>query len=88
VSNQMIKVYGTHWCGDCVRARSVLDKNKVSYEWINIDVDKEGEKISFSLNKGMRSVPTIVFPDGSHLVEPTENQLMLKIKGSLNLTLP
>ena len=81
MSDQLIIVYGTRWCGDCVRTRYYLDNNQIPYQWINIDTDKGAERIVLELNHGMRSVPTIIFPDGSHLVEPTEQQLERKIKG-------
>jgi mycoredoxin len=51
----------------------------VSYRFINIDQDKKGEQFVLSANRGMRSVPTILFPDGSVLVEPTNRQLADKL---------
>jgi len=70
-----IKVYGSQWCGDTLRALRILDKRNIAYEWIDIDRDKSGEKIVKNLNNGYRSVPTIVFPDESILVEPSNQQL-------------
>jgi glutaredoxin-like protein len=72
-------VYGTIWCGDCKRARSFLDRNQVAYRWINIDADREGEAYVRKVNGGNRSVPTILFPDGSILVEPSNDQLAEKL---------
>ena len=70
-----IIVYGTTWCGDCVRVRRFFDHNNITYHWVDIDQDKRGEEFVFSTNHGMRSVPTIVFGDGSILVEPSEGEL-------------
>lgn len=82
-----ITVYATEWCGDCRRARRFFDRNQVEYSYINIDVDKEGEQFVIRTNKGMRSVPTIVFEDGSILVEPSNqalaNKLGLKLSSPL-----
>ncbi len=72
-------IYGTNWCGDCRRTQRFLQDNQVSYKFINIDLDKKGEQFVLSANRGMRSVPTIVFPDGSILVEPTNRQLTEKL---------
>ena len=69
-------IYATGWCGDCTRARRFFDKHKIVYTWVDIDRDEKGEEFVLMTNKGMRSVPTIVFPDGSILVEPSD--LMLK----------
>lgn len=79
-----IKVYGTRWCGDTRRALRIFDKRKVPYQWIDIDQDKQGEKIVKDINNGNRSVPTIVFPDESVLVEP-RNETLIKKFDSLGL---
>jgi mycoredoxin len=73
-----IVIYGTNWCGDCRRARRFFDQNKISYDFINIDQDKEAEQYVKMTNKGFRSVPTILFPDGSILVEPSNQTLAEK----------
>lgn len=74
-----IIIYGTNWCGDCIRARRFLRENAIPFEWINIDLDKAGEQFVLKTNRGMRSVPTIVFPDGSILVEPSQPKLAEKV---------
>lgn len=78
-SKKEITVYGTDWCGDCRRAKRLLDEHQVPYLWVNIDKDHEGEKFVKAANRGNRSVPTIVFGDGSMLVEPTNPQLSEKL---------
>lgn len=70
-----IIVYGTPWCGDCFRVRRFFDKNNITYNWVDIDLDTDGERFVYSTNHGMRSVPTIVFPDGTIIVEPSDVQL-------------
>jgi hypothetical protein len=47
----------------------------VAYEWIDIDEDAAGEQLVLDTNHGMRSVPTLIFPDGAVLVEPSDDQL-------------
>jgi len=71
-------VYGTAWCGDCHRARAFLDEHALPYRWVDVDHDAEAEKLVRQLNRGNRSVPTLVFPDGSILVEPSTPQLTRK----------
>lgn len=77
-SSEMIVVYGTTWCGDTRRARSFLDSHEIAYKWVDIDQDPEARKYVESVNRGYRSVPTIVFPDGSMLVEPSRSALAAK----------
>jgi len=75
-----IKVYGTVWCPDCHRAKRVLDREQVTYQFINIDQDQTARSFVEQVNQGMRSVPTIVFPDGSILVEPRDDTLSAHLK--------
>ena len=74
--------YGVVWCWQSRRARRFLDKHNLPYKFINIDKDVEGEKFVLENNNGMRSVPTILFPDGSILVEPNNDEIteVLKIE--------
>jgi glutaredoxin-like protein len=72
-------IYGTVWCGDCRRTRGFLDRNQIVYKWINIDADRDGEAYVYQVNHGNRSVPTIAFPDGSVLVEPSNDQMAQKL---------
>lgn len=74
-----IKMYGTAWCGDCHRAKRFLEARRVSYDWIDIEADEAALALVLERNKGRRVVPTIVFPDGSHLAEPTNDELARKL---------
>jgi mycoredoxin len=75
MSEQSIIVYATDWCPDCLRAKRFLEQHNIPYEWVNIDHDKEAEQLVIKTNRGMRSVPTIICPDGTVLVEPSNQQL-------------
>ena len=81
MSNQQITVYGTPWCGDCKRALRVLDQYQASYQYVNIEVDESARSYVEQVNRGFQSVPTIVFPDGSVLVEPSSSVLTQKLAG-------
>ena len=75
-----IIIYGTEWCGDCYRARRILKTINIPFEWVDIDNNQAGENYVLSINNGMRSVPTIVFEDGSVLIEPSNRQLKDKLR--------
>jgi len=83
MTDSIIVMYGTTWCVACRRARLFLDQKNISYRWVDIDQDLEGEEFVKQTNKGMRSVPTIVFQDGSILVEPSTKKLADKLGVSL-----
>jgi thioredoxin reductase (NADPH) len=74
-----IVVYGTTWCPDCKRAKRFFAEQRVPY--VNIDIEQDAEALALveRVNHGLRSIPTIVFPDGSTLVEPSNAQLAEKL---------
>jgi len=79
---QRIQVYGTRWCGNSIRALKLLNDRKVEFDWIDIDQNPDGEKLVKEINQGFRSVPTIVFPDQTILVEPSNQELIDKLTAS------
>lgn len=74
-----IIVYATSWCPDCHRARRLLDEAHAAYEWIDINDNAAARAQVIAINHGNRSVPTIIFPDGDILVEPSNSVLMEKL---------
>jgi mycoredoxin len=77
-TQEKIKMFVTTWCGDCRMAKRWFDSHGIPYEYINIEEDEKAAEFVASVNKGMHSVPTIIFPDGSILVEPTPRELARK----------
>ena len=74
-----IVLYGAHWCPDCRRSKQFLGEHQIPYEWVDIEEDTAGEQYVIEKNDGKRIIPTIVFGDGSFLVEPTNAQLAAKL---------
>ena len=72
--------YTTDWCGDCVRSKALLSKLDVNFNEINVDVNQEANEYIKSLQVNQRRIPTIVFDDGSFLVEPSDIELENKLK--------
>ena len=79
MANAAIKVYGADWCGDCRRAKSFLEEHGIPFEWIDVQDDPEAREVVERLNDGKRIIPTIIFQDGSILVEPSNSQLARKL---------
>ena len=77
-NEQTIKIYVTTWCGDCRMAKRWFDSHGISYEYINIEEDEKAAEYVTRVNRGYQSVPTIVFPDGTILVEPGPRELASK----------
>ncbi len=64
-------MYGTTWCQDCKRAKQFFGEHRVPYAFVDVDQDADGLRLVERLNDGKRIIPTIVFPDGAVLVEPS-----------------
>ncbi|GAB4435099.1 MAG: mycoredoxin [Anaerolineales bacterium] len=75
-----IVMYTTAWCPDCRRARFFMKRNKIDFLEIDVNEDKQAAEFVKKLNNGNRSVPTIIFPDGSRMVEPSETELADKLR--------
>jgi mycoredoxin len=75
-----ITMYGADWCGDCRRSKRFLDSNSVAYNYIDLETDTSASEKVIEINGGMRSIPVILFPDGTHLTEPSDNALKEKLE--------
>jgi thioredoxin reductase (NADPH) len=74
-----ITVIGAHWCPDCRRAKAFLAEQRVDYDWIDLEQHPDATEIVEKINGGSRAIPTIIFPDGSHLTEPGNDELADKL---------
>ncbi|MBV9691002.1 MAG: FAD-dependent oxidoreductase [Ktedonobacteraceae bacterium] len=74
-----IKLYGTDWCSDCKRSKKFLGEQRIHYDYINIEENLEGQEFVKKVQNGGLTIPTIVFEDGSLLIEPTNAQLATKL---------
>lgn len=77
--------YGANWCPDCRRSKRLLDKHNVTYEYINLEENPTASDQVMKINNGLQSIPTIVFPDGSVLVEPSDEELENKLRKNPDL---
>lgn len=76
---QRIVLYATTWCYTSRNTRTFLDRHHIEYDYVDIDTDKTGEEFVMKTNHGYRSVPTLLFPDGSTLTEPSQSELADKL---------
>jgi mycoredoxin len=76
-----IVMYSTEYCADCRRAKAFFEANGIYYLPISLEGDNQAVEFVMKINNGHRSVPTIIFPDGSVLVEPNLEELKEKTSG-------
>jgi glutaredoxin-like protein len=81
MSNQsQITMYGADWCGDCRRSKRLLEELGVQYDLIDVEKDPTQIDKVIELNGGAKSIPVIVFSDGTHMTEPSDPDLRKKLE--------
>ncbi len=73
-------MYGAEWCGDCRRSKRFLNANNVEYTYIDVEADESASEKVIAINGGQRSIPVILFEDGTHMTEPSDNDLKAKLE--------
>ncbi|MEU5260524.1 glutaredoxin domain-containing protein [Amycolatopsis sp. NPDC021455] len=74
-----LTVYGADWCPDVKRSRALLDREGVEYSYVDVEADAEAERRVRELQDGARRIPTIVWEDGTFLVEPSDAELSSRL---------
>lgn len=75
-----IIMYGTPVCPMVPPVKGIFRRAEVDYEYVDISGNSEGKEIVRGINNGYESVPTIVFPDGSTLTEPSSREVENKLR--------
>ena len=78
LSPSRIVMYTTQFCPDCLRAKKFFEVNNIPYLNIGLEGNQEAIQFVMKINNGNRSVPTIIFPDGTVFVEPSWEELKKK----------
>lgn len=76
-----VTMYGADWCGDCRRSKRLLDGLGVQFRYVDLVQDPEQADVAEGIS-GRKNIPVITFPDGSHLVEPTDPELKDRLESS------
>lgn len=74
-----IRMYGAEWCGDCRRTKRQLDGLAIEFDYVDLEADPaaadEAQRIS-----GRTNIPVVVYPDGTHQVEPSNADVESKLR--------
>jgi glutaredoxin len=76
---QVVTVFSANWCPDCKRAKQLLDEKEISYRLVDIGKDNDAFLFVEKLTKRVK-IPTIVFPDGTIMIEPSNDNLTRKLE--------
>lgn len=73
-----IRIFGAGWCPDCMRAKRVFGELGVGYEWIDLEAAPERADEAEAIS-GRKNIPVIDYPDGTHQVEPRDDEMRAKL---------
>lgn len=76
---QPLTMYTTTWCAFCKRLKSQLAREGIEISEINIEEDESAAEYVMSVNGGFQTVPTVLFPDGSAMTNPSAAQVKQRL---------
>jgi mycoredoxin len=80
-----VTMYTTTWCGYCVRLKKLLQREGIDYAEVDIEIDPAAADVVMAANGGNRTVPTLVFADGTALTNPSIDQVKAALSQSSRL---
>jgi thioredoxin reductase (NADPH) len=73
-----IRVIGTVWSPKTFEAKDFLARNEIPYRFLDLEKDAEAQETAAALD-GLERLPVVLFPDGTHLLEPDRRELASKV---------
>ncbi|HET7326031.1 MAG TPA: mycoredoxin [Nocardioidaceae bacterium] len=72
-------MYSTPWCGYCHRLKGQLNREGIEFEMVDIEREPAAAEIVEKANNGNQTVPTLVFPDGTAMTNPSVQQVKAQL---------
>ncbi|MGI8867729.1 MAG: mycoredoxin [Mycobacteriales bacterium] len=74
-----LTMFTTTWCGYCKQLKRLMDRDKIAYAEVNIETDELAAVTVERANDGNQTVPTLLFPDGSTMTNPSIDAVRAKL---------
>lgn len=74
-----VTMYSTTWCGYCLRLKRLMQNEGIQYAEVDIETDEQAAELVMQANGGNRTVPTLVFADGTALTNPSLDQVKAQL---------
>jgi mycoredoxin len=74
-----VTMYTTPWCGYCVRLKKLMQREGIAYAEVDIEQDPRAADLVMQANGGNRTVPTLLFADGTALTNPSIDQVRAQL---------
>ncbi|MBM7772466.1 mycoredoxin [Actinokineospora baliensis] len=78
---ETLTMYSTTWCGYCRRLKTQLDSAGIGYVEVDIEETPGAAEFVMSVNGGNQTVPTLHFPSGAALTNPSLEQVKAALEG-------
>ncbi|HCS60022.1 MAG TPA: NrdH-redoxin [Microbacterium sp.] len=74
-----LTLFGAEWCSDCRRTKKQLDDLGVEYTYIDLEAEPAAADVAKEIS-GRMNIPVLVYPDASHHVEPSNDDVAAKLR--------
>jgi len=74
-----IRIAGTLWSPQSHNIKDFLARNRIPYQWLDLEEDPQTQALIDSVIEGDTRLPVIFFPDGSTLIQPDFRTLAEKV---------
>lgn len=74
-----LRMYGAEWCGDCRRTKRQLTELDIAFDYVDLEADPAAAAEAQGIS-GRTNIPVVVYPDGSHHVEPSNAEVEAKLR--------
>lgn len=74
-----ITMFGAAWCRDCRRTKAQLDDLGVEYTYVDLEADPAAAEVAREIS-GRTNIPVVVYPDATHHVEPSNDDVAAKLR--------
>jgi mycoredoxin len=74
-----VTMYTTQWCGYCVRLKKLMQREGIDFAEVDIENDAAAAELVMQANGGNRTVPTLLFRDGTALTNPSIDQVKSRL---------
>ncbi len=78
-TSAQITMFGAEWCRDCRRTKAQLDSLGVDYRYVDLEAEPDAADVAREIS-GRTNIPVVVYPDASHHVEPSNDDVAAKLR--------
>ncbi|MFT4281118.1 glutaredoxin family protein [Microbacterium sp.] len=78
-TDKTITMFGAEWCRDCRRTKAQLDELGVDYTYVDLEAEPAAAEVAREIS-GRTNIPVVVYPDATHHVEPSNDDVAAKLK--------